>query len=76
MATTPLETTPHVNSITRQIIAAAMKVHTLLGPGLLESAYNACLVHELRKRGFRVESRLDYLSSMTAKRSTSDIASI
>ena len=58
MATISLETTPHVNFVTRQIIAAAMKVHTLLGPGLLESAYNACLVHELRKRGIRVESQV------------------
>lgn len=29
-----------------------MKVHSLLGPGLLESAYQACLAHELRNRGF------------------------
>jgi GxxExxY protein len=31
-----------------------MKVHSLLGPGLLESAYQACLAHELRSRGFEV----------------------
>ena len=31
-----------------------MKVHSALGPGLLESAYRVCLAHELRKRGFRV----------------------
>ena len=31
-----------------------MKVHSLLGPGLLESAYQACLAHELRGRGFEV----------------------
>ncbi len=31
-----------------------MKVHSTLGPGLLESAYRLCLAHELRKRGFRV----------------------
>ena len=35
-----------------------MKVHTLLGPGLLESAYESCLVHELRKRGLKVESQV------------------
>lgn len=40
----------HLNSISRDIISAAMKVHTLLGPGLLESAYEACLDHELCKR--------------------------
>ena len=35
-----------------------MKVHTILGPGLLESAYEACLVHELEKRGLRVQSQV------------------
>lgn len=35
-----------------------MKVHSLLGPGLLESAYEACLAHELRARGFRVETQV------------------
>ena len=44
-----------INEITGQIIDSAMKVHTVLGPGLLESAYEACLAHELRKRGFTVE---------------------
>ncbi|UPU35977.1 GxxExxY protein [Geomonas paludis] len=34
------------NVITGHIIDAALKVHTALGPGLLESAYKACLVHE------------------------------
>jgi len=44
-----------VNNITGQIVDAAMKVHTALGPGLLESAYEACLAHELRKRGLSIE---------------------
>ena len=44
----------HVNQITGTIIDAAMKVHSTLGPGLLESAYRACLMHELRKRGLAV----------------------
>ena len=35
-----------------------MKVHSTLGPGLLEAAYEACLVHELRKRGRRVLNQL------------------
>jgi GxxExxY protein len=36
------------------IVDAAMKVHSRLGPGLLESAYEACLAHELRGRGHEV----------------------
>lgn len=58
MATAPLQITPNVNHITRQIIAAAMKVHSFLGPGLLESAYHACLLHELRKQGMTVASQV------------------
>ncbi len=44
-----------LNAITQQVIGAAMEVHRALGPGLLESAYEACLVHELASRGLRVE---------------------
>lgn len=43
------------NEITGKILNAAFKVHTVLGPGLLESAYQACLVYELRKAGLFVE---------------------
>ena len=35
-----------------------MKVHSVLGPGLLESAYQACLAHELRNRGFQIASQV------------------
>jgi GxxExxY protein len=42
------------NDITGEIVRSAMKVHTALGPGLLESVYRAALVHELRKRGLKV----------------------
>jgi GxxExxY protein len=37
-----------------EVVDAAMKVHSALGPGLLESAYEACLAHELRGRGLDV----------------------
>jgi GxxExxY protein len=58
MATGPQQITPNVNHITRLTIAAAMKVHSVLGPGLLESAYHACLLHELRKQGLTVASQV------------------
>jgi GxxExxY protein len=45
-----------INLITEQILRAAYKVHSTLGPGLLESAYQACLVYELKKEGFLVET--------------------
>ena len=48
-----------LNQITGEIVDAAMKVHTALGPGLLESAYEACLLHELRKRGLKTDSQLE-----------------
>jgi GxxExxY protein len=44
-----------LNSLTETIIGAAIAVHRELGPGLLESTYEACLVHELRERGLRAE---------------------
>jgi len=44
--------------ITRRIIGAAIEVHKSLGPGLLESAYEACLAYELRQLGFKVEQQL------------------
>lgn len=43
------------NEITRAIIGAAIEVHKRLGPGLLESAYEECLLHELRTRNLSVE---------------------
>jgi GxxExxY protein len=43
-----------INAISAEIVDAAMKVHSALGPGLLESAYLACLAHELRSRGLAV----------------------
>jgi len=43
------------NQLTQEILNCAFKVHSALGPGLLESAYRACLVYELRKSGLEVE---------------------
>lgn len=44
-----------INDLTGTIIAAAIKIHRALGPGLLESVYLACMVFELRRRGTRIE---------------------
>jgi len=42
----------------RQVVDAAIKVHRVLGPGLLESAYEQCLAHELARRGCRVQRQV------------------
>lgn len=47
-----------LNTISGAIVDAAMKVHTQLGPGLLESAYEACLKHELYIRGLSTVSQM------------------
>jgi len=47
-----------INQISGQIVDAAMKVHSALGPGLLESAYEACLLFELHKRELKAVSQL------------------
>ena len=44
-----------MNDPTREVIGAAINIHRKLGPGLLESAYEACLAHELQLLGMRVE---------------------
>jgi len=46
-----------LNKITESIIGAAIQVHQALGPGLLESAYVACLAYELEKKGLVVEQQ-------------------
>jgi GxxExxY protein len=43
-----------VNGVSGEVVDSAMKVHSRMGPGLLESAYLACLAHELRMRGIDV----------------------
>lgn len=47
-----------INHVSGIVVDSAMKVHSALGPGLPESAYEACLIRELRKRGLRVESQV------------------
>ena len=45
-------------SMAKTVVDAAYKVHTTLGPGLLESVYEACLAHELRRREIPTETQL------------------
>jgi GxxExxY protein len=46
-----------INQYTEQILKCAFKVHTELGPGLLESAYEECLFYELTQSGLKVEKQ-------------------
>jgi GxxExxY protein len=47
------------DQLTQAIIGAAITVHRHLGPGLLESTYQACLAYELRERGLHVKNQLE-----------------
>jgi GxxExxY protein len=47
-----------VEGVARDFVDAAVQVHKALGPGLLESAYRACLIHELRSRGRQVDAEV------------------
>ncbi len=52
------DTEVELNEISGWVIGAAIAVHRELGPGLLESAYEACLMYELQQRGLRVEQQV------------------
>jgi GxxExxY protein len=58
MTTEYLPIPEELDVIGREIIDAAFKVHTALGPGLLESTYEKCLKRELERRGLRVEAQV------------------
>ena len=45
------------NELSKIIIGLGIEIHTALGPGLLESAYEECLYYELKKNGFKVEKQ-------------------
>jgi len=47
-----------LNDITEKIIGSAIKVHRALGPGLLESTYEVCLFHEVKKSGLNIEKQV------------------
>ena len=50
-------TQKYLNDLSYSIIGAAIEVHKELGPGLLESVYEKCLMHTLLKKGFTVETQ-------------------
>jgi GxxExxY protein len=58
MATPSLISSARINQVSGAVVDAAVRVHSALGPGLLESAYAACLTFELRKRGYRVDTEV------------------
>jgi GxxExxY protein len=52
------EPSAELDAIGRAVVDAAIKVHRALGPGLLESAYEHCLAHELHQRGLSVRRQV------------------
>lgn len=49
----------HINQLSRQIFDAAVHVHSILGPGLLEKTYEECLFFTLQKRGLKVQKQIE-----------------
>ncbi len=50
--------TSQINKLTEKIIGCAIEVHSAIGPGLLESAYEECLCYELAQRGIKFERQV------------------
>lgn len=48
----------HINDVTGKVVSSAIRVHSRVGPGLLESSYEACLRYELTKCGLQVASQV------------------
>jgi GxxExxY protein len=51
-------TNHQIDHLAAEIVDSAFAVHSRLGPGLLESVYEVCLAHELRRRGLKVECQV------------------
>ena len=58
MTTTGTKTAMNENEISRVILDAAFRLHSAVGPGLLEKAYDACLAYELRSAGLDVRTQV------------------
>jgi len=46
--------------LAKEVVDAAFKVHSTLGPGLLESVYEVCLAHELSRRGLKIQTQVAF----------------
>jgi GxxExxY protein len=52
-------TQKYIDYLSKEIIGCAIEIQKELGPGMLESAYEKCMIYLLRKKGFKVESQLE-----------------
>lgn len=55
-----LAVTPELDRLAREVVDSALKIHSTLGPGLLESVYEICLAHELKNRGLKFQSQVAF----------------
>ncbi len=55
-----LSVPPETDRIAKEVVDSAFKVHSTLGPGLLESVYELCVAHELRKRGLEFRTQVAF----------------
>jgi GxxExxY protein len=62
------ELSEDLNDLSYKIIGCAIEVHKILGPGLLESAYQKCLIFELEKAGLLVKKRSFFTNSLQGNR--------
>ena len=57
---TYLPVSPAIDGLAKEVVDAAFKVHSTLGPGLLESVYEVCLAHELSRRGLEIQTQVAF----------------
>jgi GxxExxY protein len=55
-----LAVTPELDRLAGEVVDSSFKIHTTLGPGLLESVYEICLAHELKKRNLKFRSQVAF----------------
>ena len=66
-------TKTYVNKLSKEIIGAAIEVHKELGPGLLESVYEKCLIYVLKEKGYYVETQIQVPISFRGIRLDADL---